>query len=63
MKQRRAGKSQFEKTHFPSDVLIEDIFNSPDTTRGMMLFGSVPRGQAKEHSDIDIMVVASGLPD
>ncbi|MDD1760059.1 MAG: HEPN domain-containing protein [Methanothrix sp.] len=26
-----------EKTHFPSDVLIEDILNSPDTTRGLIL--------------------------
>ena len=29
----------------------------------MILFGSVARGQAKEHSDIDIIVVASGLPE
>ena len=26
-----------EKTYFPSDVLIEDILNSPDTTRGLIL--------------------------
>jgi len=28
-----------------------------------MLFGSVAKGQAKEHSDIDIIVVASRLPE
>ncbi len=31
--------------------------------KSVILFGSVARGQAKEHSDIDIIVVASGLPE
>ena len=31
--------------------------------RGIMLFGSVARNDAKEQSDVDILVVASGLPD
>ena len=31
--------------------------------RGILLFGSVARNDAKEHSDVDILVVASGLPD
>ncbi|MGB7572056.1 MAG: nucleotidyltransferase domain-containing protein [Methanothrix sp.] len=30
--------------------------------KSAILFSSVARGQAKEHSDIDIIVVASGLP-
>jgi predicted nucleotidyltransferase len=31
--------------------------------RGILLFGSVARNDAKEQSDVDILVVASGLPD
>ncbi|MDD1760058.1 MAG: nucleotidyltransferase domain-containing protein [Methanothrix sp.] len=31
--------------------------------KSVILFGSVARGQAKEHSDIDIIIVASGLPE
>jgi len=31
--------------------------------RGVLLFGSVARNDAKEHSDVDMLVVASGLPD
>lgn len=31
--------------------------------KSVILFGSVARGQAKEHSDIDLIVVASGLPE
>ena len=31
--------------------------------RGILLFGSVARNYAKEQSDVDILVVASGLPD
>jgi predicted nucleotidyltransferase len=31
--------------------------------RGILLFGSVARNDAKEHSDVDILVIASGLPD
>ncbi len=31
--------------------------------RGIMLFGSVARNDAKEHSDVDILVVTPGLPD
>lgn len=31
--------------------------------KSVILFGSVARGQAKEHSDIDIILVASGLPE
>lgn len=31
--------------------------------KSVILFGSAARGQAKEHSDIDIIVVASGLPE
>lgn len=30
---------------------------------GILLFGSVARNDAKEQSDVDILVVASGLPD
>lgn len=33
------------------------------SVKSVILFGSVARGQAKEHSDIDIIVVASGLPE
>jgi len=31
--------------------------------RGILLFGSIARNDAKEQSDVDILVVASGLPD
>ena len=31
--------------------------------RSIVLFGSVARNDAKEQSDVDILVVASGLPD
>jgi uncharacterized protein len=31
--------------------------------KSVILFGSVARGQAKEHSDIDLIIVASGLPE
>jgi len=31
--------------------------------RGILLFGSVARNDAKEHSDVDMLVIASGLPD
>lgn len=31
--------------------------------KSVILFGSVARGQAREHSDIDIIVVASRLPE
>jgi hypothetical protein len=29
----------------------------------VILYGSVARGQAKEHSDVDLIIVASGLPE
>jgi predicted nucleotidyltransferase len=31
--------------------------------KSVILFGSAARGQAKEHSDIDLIIVASGLPE
>ncbi len=31
--------------------------------RGILLFGSVARNDAKKQSDVDILVIASGLPD
>jgi predicted nucleotidyltransferase len=31
--------------------------------KSVILFGSVARGQAKEHSDIDLIIVAPGLPE
>ena len=31
--------------------------------RGILLFGSVARNDAKEQSDVDMLVIASGLPD
>ena len=31
--------------------------------KGIILFGSVARGTAKKTSDIDLIVVASGLPE
>lgn len=31
--------------------------------KSVILFGSVARGRAKEHSDVDVIVVASGLPE
>ena len=31
--------------------------------RSIILFGSVARGEAREDSDIDLLVIASGLPD
>jgi len=31
--------------------------------RGILLFGSVARNDAKEQSDVDILMIASGLPD
>jgi predicted nucleotidyltransferase len=31
--------------------------------KSVILFGSVARSQAKEHSDIDLIIVASGLPE
>ncbi len=31
--------------------------------KSVILFSSVARGQAKENSDIDIIVVAAGLPE
>jgi predicted nucleotidyltransferase len=31
--------------------------------KSVILFCSVTRGQAKEHSDIDLIVVASSLPE
>lgn len=31
--------------------------------KSVILFGSVARGQAKEHSDVDLIIVASGLPE
>ena len=30
---------------------------------GILLFGSVARNDAKEYSDVDMLVIASGLPD
>ena len=38
-------------------------FNNDIEIKSVILFGSVARGQAKDHSDIDIIVVASGLPE
>jgi predicted nucleotidyltransferase len=38
-------------------------FNNNINIKSVILFGSVARGQAKEHSDIDLIVVASGLPE
>lgn len=31
--------------------------------KSVILFGSVARSQAKEHSDVDLIIVASGLPE
>lgn len=31
--------------------------------KSVILFGSVARGQAKAHSDVDLIIVASGLPE
>ena len=31
--------------------------------KSVILFGSVARGQAKEHSEIDIIIATSGLPE
>jgi predicted nucleotidyltransferase len=31
--------------------------------KSVILFGSVARGQAEEHSDVDLIIVASGLPE
>ena len=31
--------------------------------RSIILFGSVARGEAREDSDVDLLVIASGLPD
>lgn len=33
------------------------------SVKRVILFGSIARGQPKEHSDIDIIFVASGLPE
>ncbi len=38
-------------------------FDNNINIKSVILFGSVARGQAKEHSDIDLIVVASGLPE
>ena len=38
-------------------------FDNKIEIKSVILFGSVARGQAKEHSDIDLIVVASGLPE
>ena len=38
-------------------------FDNNIYVKSVILFGSVARGQAKEHSDIDLIIVASGLPE
>jgi predicted nucleotidyltransferase len=38
-------------------------FDNNIDIKSVILFGSVARGQAKEHSDIDMIIVASGLPE
>lgn len=38
-------------------------FDNNINIKSVILFGSVARGQAKKHSDIDLIVVASGLPE
>ena len=38
-------------------------FDNNIEIKSVILFGSVARGQAKEHSDIDLIIVASGLPE
>ena len=38
-------------------------FDNNIDIKSVILFGSVARGQAMEHSDIDLIVVASGLPE
>lgn len=42
-----------------SEALRESI---GDSLVSVVLFGSVARGEATEHSDIDLLVVAEGLP-
>ena len=38
-------------------------FDNNIDIKSVILFGSVARGQVKEHSDIELIVVASGLPE
>ncbi|MHB8117830.1 MAG: nucleotidyltransferase domain-containing protein [Methanothrix sp.] len=38
-------------------------FDNNIDIKSVILFGSVARGLAKEHSDIDLIIVASGLPE
>ena len=38
-------------------------FNNNIDIKSVILFGSVARGQAKEHSNVDLIIVASSLPE
>lgn len=40
-----------------------DIILKKFDVKGIILFGSLARGGAKKHSDVDLLVVASELPD
>jgi predicted nucleotidyltransferase len=43
--------------------LKECGFDNNIEIKSVILFGSVARGEAKEHSDIDLIVVTTGLPE
>jgi len=45
--------------------IIEDYLKKLQghNVRSIILFGSVARGEAREDSDVDLLVIASGLPD
>ena len=45
--------------------IIEDYLKrlQGHNVRSIILFGSVARGEAREDSDVDLLVIASGLPD
>jgi Nucleotidyltransferase domain. len=45
--------------------IIEDYLKrlQDHNVRSIILFGSVARGEAREDSDVDLLVIASGLPD
>jgi len=47
------------------EEMIEDYIERLKrlNVRSIVLFGSVARGDAKRYSDVDVLVIASGLPD
>ena len=43
-------------------VVLELVRELGDSLMGILLFGSVARGEARMNSDVDLLVVAEGLP-